>query len=247
MSASPTVEKSVANASHVNETRESPEMKEPDPGAEHEEHGHGVDWTELVRIAFVGLAAAAVWFRLWEPFAHFSVIGIAATLIGGYPIFKEAFENIVERKMTMELSMTIALLSALAIGEFFTAVVITDFVLAAEVLEGLTVGRVRRAIQSLLDFLPKPVLVPRNDQLVEVASGQVQVGDTVIVKPGEHIPVGPTPLTKDPRGNTGVAISAITKINRTDFGLTWNATLETGGILVGDEVTITLDVEFVKA
>jgi cation transport ATPase len=90
------------------------------------------------------------------------VIGIAATLIGGYPIFKEAFENIVERKMTMELSMTIALLSALAIGEFFTALVITGFVLAAEVLEGLTVGRARRAIQSLLDFLPRTVAVRRN-------------------------------------------------------------------------------------
>jgi polyisoprenoid-binding protein YceI len=58
---------------------------------------------------------------------------------------------------------------------------------------------------------------------------------------------GPTPPTKDPWGSTRVAISAITKINRKDFGLTWNAALETGGILVGDEVTITLDVEFVKA
>ena len=58
---------------------------------------------------------------------------------------------------------------------------------------------------------------------------------------------GPTPPAKDPWGNTRVAISAITKINRKDFGLTWNAALETGGILVGDEITITLDVEFVKA
>jgi polyisoprenoid-binding protein YceI len=58
---------------------------------------------------------------------------------------------------------------------------------------------------------------------------------------------GPTPPAKDPWGNTRVAISATTKINRKDFGLTWNAALETGGILVGDEVTITLDVEFVKA
>lgn len=58
---------------------------------------------------------------------------------------------------------------------------------------------------------------------------------------------GPTPPTKDPWGNTRVAISASTKINRRDFGLTWNAALETGGILVGDDVTITLDVEFVKA
>jgi polyisoprenoid-binding protein YceI len=57
---------------------------------------------------------------------------------------------------------------------------------------------------------------------------------------------GPTPPTKDPWGNTRIAISATTKINRKDFGLTWNAALETGGILVGDEVTITLDAEFVK-
>jgi polyisoprenoid-binding protein YceI len=57
---------------------------------------------------------------------------------------------------------------------------------------------------------------------------------------------GPTPPTKDPWGNTRVGISATTKINRKDYGLNWNAALETGGILVGDEVTITLDVEFVK-
>ena len=58
---------------------------------------------------------------------------------------------------------------------------------------------------------------------------------------------GPTPPTKDPWGNTRVAVSATTKINRKDFGLNWNAALEAGGILVGEEVTITLDVEFVKA
>jgi polyisoprenoid-binding protein YceI len=58
---------------------------------------------------------------------------------------------------------------------------------------------------------------------------------------------GPTPPTKDPWGNTRVAVSATTKINRKDYGLTWNTVLETGGILVGDEVTITLEVEFVKA
>src|SRR3984957_3204442 len=189
MSTSPFIDKSPANASQFGERRNAPELKEPDRGAEHEQQGHGVEWAELVRIAFVALAAAAVWFRLWEPFPHVSVIGITAALIGGYPIFKEAFENIVERKMTMELSMTIALLSALAIGEFFTALVITAFVLAAEVLEGLTVGRGRRAIQSLLDFLPRTVAVRRNDQVMEIASDQVQVGDTVIVKPGGRIPV----------------------------------------------------------
>jgi polyisoprenoid-binding protein YceI len=58
---------------------------------------------------------------------------------------------------------------------------------------------------------------------------------------------GPTAPAKDPWGNTRIGLSATTKINRKDFGLTWNAALETGGILVGDEVTITLDVQLLKA
>lgn len=58
---------------------------------------------------------------------------------------------------------------------------------------------------------------------------------------------GPTPPAKDPWGNTRIGLTATTKVNRKDYGLNWNAALETGGILVGDEVTITLDVQFVKA
>jgi polyisoprenoid-binding protein YceI len=58
---------------------------------------------------------------------------------------------------------------------------------------------------------------------------------------------GPTLPTKDPWGNVRIGVAATTKISRKDFGLTWNAPLETGGVMVGDEVTITLEVEFVKA
>jgi polyisoprenoid-binding protein YceI len=58
---------------------------------------------------------------------------------------------------------------------------------------------------------------------------------------------GPTMPAKDPWGNTRVGLSATTKINRKDFGLTWNAALETGGILVGEEIAITLEVQFVRA
>jgi polyisoprenoid-binding protein YceI len=58
---------------------------------------------------------------------------------------------------------------------------------------------------------------------------------------------GPTLPAKDPWGNLRVAVSATAKISRKDFGLIWNAALEGGGFLVGDEVAITLDAEFVKA
>jgi polyisoprenoid-binding protein YceI len=52
---------------------------------------------------------------------------------------------------------------------------------------------------------------------------------------------------KDPWGNTRIGLTATAKINRKDFGLTWNTALETGGVLVGEDVTITLDVQFIKA
>jgi len=96
-----------------------------------------------------------------------------------------------------------------------------------------------------------PTLHFKSTGIKVVGGGELSVeGDLTIrgVTRKVHFAVeGPTPPAKDPWGNTRVAISASTKINRKDFGLTWNTTLETGGILVGDEVTITLEVEFVKA
>ena len=182
-----------------NETHEHEQHRVASVHAPHEEsktehgheegHEHGVELSEVLRVVFVALAAAAVWLHVWEPFHKVSVIGLAATLIGGYPIFKEAFENIVERRMTMELSMTIALVSALAIGEFFTALVITAFVLAAEILEGLTVGRGRRAIQDMLDFLPQTASVLRDGQTIEVPTQTILPGEIIVIRPGSRIPV----------------------------------------------------------
>jgi Cd2+/Zn2+-exporting ATPase/Cu+-exporting ATPase len=158
-------------------------------GREEHEHAETIERRELARIAVVIIAAVAVWFRVWEPFNRVSVIGLMGMVVGGWPIIAEAWENIRERRMTMELSMAIALLSALVIGEFFTALVITAFVLVAEVLEGLTVGRGRRAIRDLLDFLPPTATVRRTGGPREIPLSQVKVGDIVLVEPGERIAV----------------------------------------------------------
>jgi polyisoprenoid-binding protein YceI len=58
---------------------------------------------------------------------------------------------------------------------------------------------------------------------------------------------GPTGEGKDPWGNTRIGASAATKIKRSDFGLTWNAALETGGIMVGDDLKIDLEIQMIKA
>jgi polyisoprenoid-binding protein YceI len=57
---------------------------------------------------------------------------------------------------------------------------------------------------------------------------------------------GPTPAVEDPWGNTKVGATATTTLNRKDFGILWNKTLDAGGVVVGDEVKVTLDLELVK-
>lgn len=151
--------------------------------SEHKDHAV-IERADLLRIAFVIVVAGIVWFA-----PQLRWLGIAGVLVGGFPIFAEAFENLRERRMTMELSMTLALLAALVIGEFFTALIITLFVLVAEVLEGLTVNRGRQAIADLLQYLPSTAVVLLNGEFVECPIGAVSPGDRVLIRPGSRIPV----------------------------------------------------------
>src|ERR1019366_5010406 len=179
----------------------------PDHEGEHgHEHGH-VEPFDLIRIAVTAIVAGFVWFRVWEPFPHVSLVGIVGVLFGGWPIFHEALENLRERRMTMELSMTIALLAAVGIGEFLTALIITIFVLAAEVLEGLTVGRGRRAIGDLFKLLPHSAwIVKPGAAPAEIVVGELHSGDRVLIRPGTRIPVDGYVLS----GSSSVEEAAIT-------------------------------------
>jgi heavy metal translocating P-type ATPase len=155
-------------------------------------HEHALNWREINRVLFVAAAAGAIWFLGSAPNPYLTSIGVICTIVGGFPIFHEAYENIVQRRMTMELSMTIAIVAALGIREIFTALVITLFVLVAEILEGLTVGRGREAIRYLIDFLPANVTVRKNETWQDVRTQEIMKNDTVLVKPGARIPVDGT-------------------------------------------------------
>ncbi len=96
-----------------------------------------------------------------------------------------------------------------------------------------------------------PTLTFKSTGISLVRAGELAIEGDLTIRDATRKVVfeveGPTPPAKDPWGNTRIAVSATTKISRKEFGLTWNAALEGGGILVGDEVTITLDVQFVQA
>ncbi len=214
---------------------------------EHDEHGGGhVERVDLARIGLVGLAVVVTWLRLWEPLAHFDVVGFAAVAIGGYPIFHEAFADLLTRRMTMELSMTIALVAALAIGEVFTALLIVFFVLIAEVLEGLTVGRGRRAIQDLLNLLPRQVEVRRPEGVRPVPWNELRAGDVVLVRPGARVPVDGAVV----RGHSFLDQAAITgesmPVEKIPGAQVYAGTVNQSGVLEVRTETVGRDTAFGK-
>jgi heavy metal translocating P-type ATPase len=149
---------------------------------------HSVTAAEYIRLGLMALVIVASLTGWWRHWMLRDWLACTATLVGGFAIFKEAWENLRKRRMTMELSMTLALVAALCIGQFLTALVIAFFVLFAELVEGYTVGGGRRAIQNLIDALPRQVRVRRDGQERELGTSEVAAGETIIIRPGERIP-----------------------------------------------------------
>ena len=170
-------------------TKPAEQNHQHDHDEDDHEHDHGEGWREWARVAFVAVILILVWSQLVPRLKGVDILALIGVMVGGYPIFKEALTDLLEHHMTMELSMTIALVAASAIGEFFTALLITVFVLIAEILEGMTVGRGRRAIRELLDLLPQQVEVRLLGSVSERHLTEIQVGDMVLVRPGGRIPV----------------------------------------------------------
>jgi heavy metal translocating P-type ATPase len=154
----------------------------------HEDGVQHIDRADLIRIMVMVAAITAFWL-LPHLSTAMRLAGLLAAAIGGYPILHEAASAVKERRMTMELSMAIAVTAALVIGEIMTALVIILFVLIAELIEARTVGQGRRAIKELLDTLPREALVRRGGETREIAAVELGRGDIVIVRPGSQIPV----------------------------------------------------------
>lgn len=104
---------------------------------------------------------------------------------------------------------------------------------------------------DFLDVEKFPVINFKSTSVKPAGEGELNItGDLNIhgvTKPVVLKVNGPTAETKDPWGNVRIGASGTTKIKRSDFGLTWNAALETGGFLVGDEVKIELEISLIKA
>jgi len=103
---------------------------------------------------------------------------------------------------------------------------------------------------KFFDVAHYPSITFKSKRVQQVATGKLKVtGDLTIHGTTKEVVLdveGPTAPVKDPWGNVRAAVTATTKVNRQDFGVKWNATLDNGGVVVGDDVNITIDVEMIK-
>lgn len=163
-----------------------------------EDEEHNFTLLDALRIIVAGLCTLAVLLgfpdhtyvnfadQLYLPWSWYGVVGL---VFSGWPLFKESWESLLKRRMSMELSMCIAVVAAAWTGYFSAALVIIFFVLLAETVEELTVERGRRAIRDLMELLPSQAQVRRGGEIITVPLSAVQPGETVVVQPGTRVPV----------------------------------------------------------
>lgn len=116
-------------------------------------------------------------------------IGWGLVLLGGYPIFWNVLRAARRLQVTSHTLMSLGVVAALAVGQWPTAVVIVFFMRVGDYAEKFTTERSRRAVKTLTALAPQTARVERDGAEREVNIGEVQIGETVIVRPGEHIPV----------------------------------------------------------
>ena len=165
-----------------------------------------IEWADVVRIAAVGLAAlgACIAEAAGTPGWVVGAVGAVVLAVGCWPLLIEAAGDLRKRRMSMELSMLLAIVAAAAIGEWVTALAVTVFALCAEVLEELSMDRGRDALTDLMSFLPQTARVVGAPEAAEAADSaessqssgatevpldEVRPGQVIALSPGGRVPV----------------------------------------------------------
>jgi HflK protein len=119
--------------------------------------------------------------------------GVWLALIGGWRIFYNSVSALLDKRITAEMAIAVAVIAALAIGEYFAAAEAVFIMLIGEGLEEFASRRTRSAIQKLIDLAPKTarikISIANGHEEREVKIAEVSRGDIVIVRPGERLPV----------------------------------------------------------
>ncbi len=152
-------------------------------------------WRERSAFIFLTLSGVTLglsWIFGWlslGPSTLPAAFAIFSLILGGYPILKSALKTLLIPDLNVDTLVSIAAISATAVGAYREAATVIFIMLLGEFLEGLTVGKTRKAIASLIQLSPKTAWVRREDREIQVPIEDVKPTEVVIVKPGERIPV----------------------------------------------------------
>jgi len=156
------------------------------------------DFTRAILTLF-GLVFGAVlfivvigeWFGLFDQLTDRVPwpVGVALALIAGYPVFRNVIRATLKKQVIAHTLMSVGVLAALVVGQWATAAVVVFLMRVGNYAEQFTTERSRRAVKDLTALAPQTARLERNGVEQEVPIGEVQIGDTVVVRPGEKIPV----------------------------------------------------------
>ncbi|MCF6466003.1 heavy metal translocating P-type ATPase [Clostridium sp. Cult2] len=185
-----------------------------------------------------------IWYR--------NILMIAAAIIAGFPIMKNAFAAAKYKIIGIDALVTLAVIGAMFLQEFWEAAAVTFLFMLGDYLESKTLEKTRSSIKSLLDLAPDMARVIKDGIEVEVSPDEVVEGDTVVVKPGEKISVDGTII----EGNAYINQAAITgesiPIDKTEGDTVFSGTIIESGYLkikadrVGDDTTFARILEMVE-
>uniref|UniRef100_UPI00403F569C heavy metal translocating P-type ATPase n=1 Tax=Candidatus Enterococcus willemsii TaxID=1857215 RepID=UPI00403F569C len=165
---------------------------------------------------------------------------LLAILIGGYNLFLEGLKNLLKFEFTMETLMTIAIIGAALIGEWSEGAIVVILFALSEALERYSMDKARHSIRSLMEISPKEANIRRGGKEISLSVKDIQVGDTLIIKPGQKIAMDGVVIKGYSAVNqaaiTGEAIPVEKKVHDEVFA----GTLNTEGLL---EVNVTKRVE----
>ena len=121
----------------------------------------------------------------WVPWP----VALVLIVIGGIPVFRNVVRAAIHGQVLAHTLMTVGVIAAAAVGQWASAVVVVFFMRVGAYIERFTTERARRAVHDLAELAPQMARVERDGTEREIPAGEVRVGDVVVVRPGEIIPV----------------------------------------------------------
>ena len=146
---------------------------------------------KIALTSFAGVMLLLAWLVVEPKFGAKAAATLLAvlTVLAGYEIFYEAFAGLFRGQISADLAVAIAAIAALAIRQYYAAAEVIFIMLVGGTLEAFAVGRTRRAIEKLVSIRPTTAKVRRDGKEIEIDVAEVVVGDLVVVRPGERLPV----------------------------------------------------------